>query len=103
MSPLKQEYLKESKNCLLLDVIVAPKSSRNVIIGEYQDRLKVALTAPPVDGKANKALVDFIADLANVSKKQVTVIRGMTSKKKTLEITGIKLTQLLKALIPIEK
>lgn len=58
------------------DVRVAPRASREAIVGEHDGALKVALTAPPVDGAANAALVALIAGALGVPKRAVTLVRG---------------------------
>ncbi len=71
---------------LLLNVHVQPGAKRTELAGLHGDRLKVRLTAPPVDGKANKALLAFVAKTWDRPKSAVTLIRGQTSRQKTLKI-----------------
>jgi len=78
-----------------LDVIIQPKSSRNEIVGMHGGFLKIKLTAPPVDGKANAALIAFLAKKLGISKSSITIIRGETSRRKTLSIDGIAHTDLV--------
>lgn len=68
---------------------VQPKASRNSIKIESDDRIRVALTAPPVNGKANKALVSYLAEALGVPKRLITVVRGETSREKTLFIDEV--------------
>lgn len=82
----------------LLSIHVQPGAKRHGIAGEYGERLKIALKAPPVDGKANLALIKYVAELANVSKTSVTLITGETSREKRLEVRGINHTALLAAI-----
>ncbi|OGH83744.1 MAG: hypothetical protein A2261_04180 [Candidatus Magasanikbacteria bacterium RIFOXYA2_FULL_44_8] len=66
---------------------VLPRSSRNEVVGEMADgTLKVKLTAPPVDGKANDALVELLAKHFDTSKSKIKIVSGLTSKNKTVEI-----------------
>ncbi len=75
---------------MLLNIRVLPRSSRNEIVGEMKDgTLKVKLTAPPVDGKANEALIDLLSEYFGVSKKKIIVRRGPRSKNKVVEV-GLK-------------
>jgi uncharacterized protein (TIGR00251 family) len=78
-------------------VLVAPRASRTKVLGEHDGRLKVALAAPPVDGEANAALVEFSAQALGVRKNQVTVLEGHTSRRKRLRVEGnvIKVAALL--------
>lgn len=69
-----------------LHIHVQPRASRNAVVGWHGNALKVALTAPPVDGAANAALVAFIADYLGLKKSQVTLVRGESSRQKTLRV-----------------
>jgi len=66
---------------------VQAKASRNALVGLYGERLKVQITAPPVDGKANKHLLKYFAKEFGVAKTRVSLVRGESSRLKTLEIT----------------
>ena len=70
-------------------VKIHPRSKQNAITGEIGDALKVALTAPPVDGKANQACIDFFAKLLNVPRSSVTIAAGQTSRNKVIRIVGL--------------
>lgn len=71
---------------LILHVQIQPKSSKDEVVGVLGDNLKIKITAPPVDGKANAYLCSFISKIFDVSKSQVIVLKGETSKIKTLLI-----------------
>lgn len=85
---------------IVLHVYVAPRSSSNKVLGLYDGMLKIALTAPPVEGAANKALVEFVAKLLGVSKSSVALVTGETSRKKTLRVEGVKVEDALSVLLP---
>ncbi len=70
-------------------VKVHPRAKKNAITGEVGDALKVALTAPPVDGKANEACVEFFAKLLKVPRSSVTIASGQTSRNKVIRVSGI--------------
>ena len=70
-------------------VLVAPRSATTKVLGLHDGMVKVALTAPPVDGAANKALIAFLAKMLGVSKSSVTIIAGETSRKKSVSVEGI--------------
>ena len=70
------------------EVQVAPRASRETILGAHDGALKIALTAPPVDGEANAALIAFLAKRFGVPKRAVTIASGKTSKRKTVEVEG---------------
>ena len=73
-----------------LDVLVQPRASRSKVVGVHDQRLKVALAAPPVDGAANQALLAFVAEALDVAQRQVTLLRGDTSRRKTILIESVR-------------
>ena len=75
---------------LHLRLKVTPRSSRDAIAEVLGDRLKVMITAPPVDGKANTHLIRWFAKLCNVPKSNVEVVVGETSRNKTIAISRPK-------------
>lgn len=72
-----------------LEVYVQPRASRDAVVGTHDGAWKVALTAPPVDGEANAALVSFVADVLGCASRDVTLVGGATSRRKTLEVRGL--------------
>jgi uncharacterized protein (TIGR00251 family) len=75
-------------------VKVQPRARKNAITGEVGDALKVALTAPPVDGKANAACLEFFADLLKVSRSSVTIASGQSSRRKVIRVAGLSSLEL---------
>ena len=73
---------------LIVTLKIVPNSSRNEVVRE-DDFIKVKITAPPVENKANKVLVEFLAKNLSIAKSKISIIRGETSKIKTLSIDGI--------------
>ncbi len=71
---------------LILEVHVQPRASRDEIAGEHGGRLKVRITAPPVDGKANKHLLTFLAKTCGVPRSAVELVAGETGRDKRLRI-----------------
>ena len=69
-------------------VKVRPGAGKNEIVGIQGDILKVKINAPPVKGKANKALIDFLAKELGVKRSQVEILSGHTSKVKTIKVVG---------------
>jgi len=90
--------IQESDEGLRIEVKVQPRSSRNQISGEQEGALKVKLTAPPVEGEANQALVNFLSRLLKLPRKNIILIRGETTRNKLIEIRGISKEQLLQTL-----
>ena len=76
--------LTETADGIRFQVAVQPKSSRNLIVGSYGEALKVKLKAPPVDGAANRMLVQFVAKTLKVPKSAVEILAGQTSRVKLL-------------------
>jgi len=68
-----------------LAIHVQPRASRNAIVGWHGDALKVALTAPPVDGAANTALIAFLAEALGLKRGQIRLLHGDSSRQKLLE------------------
>ncbi len=77
---------------------VVPRSSRNRITLEEDGSLKVHLNAPPVDGKANRALISFLASILSLPKKSVILLKGETSRVKVIEIQGLSMDEIRNAI-----
>jgi uncharacterized protein (TIGR00251 family) len=75
---------------LVLDVRVQPRASRSEIAGVHGERLRIRLQAPPVDGKANAALLEFMAGLFAVPRARVTIEHGLTGRDKRLRLHGVQ-------------
>ncbi len=73
---------------LLLKVYVQPKSSKNEVVGPYRDGIKVKVTAPPVEGKANEALIRFLAQEFGTSPSSIEIIKGRNAREKIIRIGG---------------
>ena len=82
--------VRDSDKGATFAVRVQPRASRNAIAGEMGDALKIALTAPPVEGKANEACVDFLANLLKVPRSSVTIASGESSRNKVVRIAGLR-------------
>jgi uncharacterized protein (TIGR00251 family) len=70
-------------------VKVHPRAKKNAIAGEIGDALKLALTAPPVEGKANEACIDFFAKLLKLPRSSVTIAAGQSSRNKVIRVAGL--------------
>ncbi len=84
----------------VLELLVQPRASRTRGVGEHDGRLKVQLAAPPVDGEANAALVEFLAGALKVRKADVQVVRGETGRRKTVRVAGVTAAAAVAALLP---
>lgn len=83
---------------VLLKVRVQPRASRNQVILAGEDQVRVALTAPPAEGKANKALLNIVARQLGVRKSAVTLESGMKSRDKTLRVAGLSAEEIRRRL-----
>ncbi|MBI2843615.1 MAG: DUF167 domain-containing protein [Armatimonadetes bacterium] len=72
-----------------LKVRVTPRGSKDEIIGWRDDVLAIKLTAPPVEGAANKACIEFLAKVLDVKRAQITLVSGEKSRDKTFEVKGL--------------
>ena len=81
--------MPESGYSITLKVRIHPRARVNAITGRIGDVLKVSLTAPPVDGKANQACIDLFARLLKVPRSSVTIAAGQTSRNKVIRVAGL--------------
>jgi uncharacterized protein len=87
--------ITEDGSGITFDVQVVPRASRDRLGPVHGERLKVQLTAPPVDGAANEALIALVAKLLGRPRTAVTIVRGATGRKKTIRVAGSSRSQLL--------
>ncbi len=78
-----------SDGTVVLDLHVIPRASRTQPDGVYDGALKVRLHAPPVDGQANQALIDWLADCLGIAKRDISLLRGATARRKQLRISAL--------------
>jgi len=84
-------FLKETAGGILLSVKLQPRASKNEIGEPLGDELKIKVTAPPVDAAANQALIELLAEALGCSRGKVELIRGHTSRHKTVRLHGFSL------------
>ena len=77
-------YIGFSDSCVFVDVYVQPLAKREQIVGVHDQRLKIHLKTPPIDGKANKELRHFLASIFKTSKSRIYILAGKKSKLKKL-------------------
>jgi uncharacterized protein len=75
-------------------VKVHPRAKKNTITGEIGDALKLSLTAPPVEGRANEACIEFFANLLKVPRSSVTIAAGQNSRNKLIRVAGLSAEEL---------
>ncbi len=108
------QFVQENAQGLTLKVFVQPRSSKNMIAGLHGDAIKIKLTAPPVDGAANKMCVNYLAKCLNVPKSSIEILSGHSSRTKRLyvhykkekESAGLepeRIKRLLASLLGLEK
>lgn len=81
--------VREKDGSISFPVRVIPRASQSEIVGEHDGALKIRLAAPPVDGAANAELIKLLASVFSVSKSDVQIIGGETSRKKRIKITNL--------------
>ena len=83
---------------VLLAVKLQPRASKNEIVAALGDELRIKVTAPPVDAAANRALTELLADRLDCARGQVELVRGQTSRHKTIRLHGLTVDEVVKAL-----
>jgi len=95
MNSSTDDYFKIVGNDIIFKAKIVPGSSKNKIIGAYNNALKISIAAPPVEGKANKKCIDYLAKYFNVVKSKIEIISGQTSKNKLIKIYDISQKEFL--------
>jgi uncharacterized protein (TIGR00251 family) len=85
--------LHEHPGAVSFAVRVHPRAKKNAITGEVGNALKVSLTAPPVDGRANEACVEFLAKLLKVPRSSVSIASGESSRNKVVRVGGLSVEE----------
>ena len=87
-------WYTRDNDTVIVNVYVQPGAKRTEIVGFYGDAPKIRLASPPIDGRANDALLNFVAQLFDVPRCQVVLVRGGKSRNKKVAITGSKIEPL---------
>ncbi|MFZ1165629.1 MAG: DUF167 domain-containing protein [Candidatus Sulfotelmatobacter sp.] len=82
-------HIQESAGGVSFTVKIHPRARKDAITGEFGDALKLSLTSPPVDGRANEACIEFFAKLLMVPRSSVTIASGQTSRQKVIRVSGL--------------
>jgi len=80
--------LHETPAGVTFSVRVQPRAHKNAVVGELGDALKIALTAPPVDGRANEACIDFLAELLDIPRSSISIVSGQSNRNKVVRVAG---------------
>jgi len=81
--------VKETSEGVTFNVKVHPRARKNAVTGVVGDALKLAVTAPPLEGRANQAVVEFFADLFEIPRASVTIASGVRGQMKVVRVTGV--------------
>jgi uncharacterized protein len=85
--------IREISGGVTFAVRIHPRAKKDAITGKLGDTLKVSLTAPPVEGKANDACIEFFAKLLKVPRSSITIAAGQTSRNKVIRVAGLTAQQ----------
>jgi uncharacterized protein (TIGR00251 family) len=86
--------LRAASDGVIFAIKVQPRAKKNAITGELGDALKVTLTAPPIEGRANEACIEFFARLLKVSRSSITIASGERSRMKMIRVIGLSSQEL---------
>ncbi len=92
---------KEANGEITFAVKVVPRAKRTEVAGVEGDAVRIRLNAPPVEGRANEALIKFLAEIFGISKSSVEILSGETGRKKRVRLRGVRGEQMRK-LVPQE-
>jgi uncharacterized protein (TIGR00251 family) len=84
----------ETSGGVTFAVKIHPRARKNAITGELGNALKISLTSPPVEGRANEACIEFFANLLKVPRSSVTIASGQSSRQKVIRISGLSAEEL---------
>ena len=79
-------FIQENDTGIIFKVFIQPRSSKNMIAGRHGDALKIKLTAPPVDGAANKMCIQYLSKWLDIPKSCIEIISGQTSRTKRVQV-----------------
>ncbi|HEY1080466.1 MAG TPA: DUF167 family protein [Bdellovibrio sp.] len=81
--------IESIKGGVRLHLFIQPKSSKNEVVGIHNGEIKIKITAPPIDGRANEDLIEYLSDLFDVPKRDIILAKGETGRHKTVDIAGV--------------
>jgi uncharacterized protein len=90
--------IKDSNQGASFAIKVHPRAKKNAITGELGDALKISLTTPPVEGRANEACIEFLAKLLKVPRSSVTIASGHSSRNKVIRVVGLSAEEIRRRL-----
>lgn len=94
------QFANDAPDGCTVRVRIHPGAKKNVVTGIHDGALKIALTAPPVDGRANEALIAFVAERMRLPRARISLVSGASSRSKLLRITGKSAVEVQATLFP---
>jgi len=94
------EFVRDVADGCTVSVRVQSGAKKSAVLGLHGGAVKIALSAPPVDGKANDALIAFVAEKVGLPRARVSLLSGMTNRNKVLRVTGKSAAEVRAALSP---
>jgi len=96
---MNQSWVHQSGKGVIITVQVVPRAAKDAVQGLHGDALKIRLHAPPVDGKANEALISFLSEKFNIPKSNIALKSGLNQRRKIIAVNGISLAEIEKRLL----
>jgi uncharacterized protein (TIGR00251 family) len=94
------EFVRDVADGCTVSVRVQPGAKKDAVTGLYGGAVKIALSAPPVDGQANVALIAFVAEKVGLPRARVSLVSGAANRSKVLRVTGRSAAEMRAALLP---
>ena len=88
--------IQKSGEGVTFAIRVHPRAKKNAVTGTIGDTLKISVTAPPIDGQASEACIDFLAKVLSVSRSSVTIASGQSSRRKVIRVVGLSAEEIRK-------
>jgi hypothetical protein len=92
------KWISQTTDGILIRLQIQPKAARTEVSGEYGDRLKIRIAAPPVDGAANEELIQFLKKQLGIPASKLHLVRGDSSRAKDVLLVGVSIEQVITAL-----
>ncbi len=96
------DFVRDVGDGCTVSVRVHPGARKDGVSGIHAGAVKISLTTPPVDGRANEALIEFVAEILRIPRGRVNLVSGMTSRTKVLRVTGKSAAEVWAALLPVD-
>ena len=94
------DWLRQDAQDVMLTLHIQPGAKKTEVAGAHGEAMKIRLAAPPVDGKANQCLLDFLAERLGVAKRQVVLVSGASARAKRVRVEGVDAASVRRKLCP---